>query len=96
LYTLDKYVVEVGALMFHYFPATTGDDKYISNPSFAKEITDFKLDPELLAATDKTGRTPTAGDVKMIYYTRSGPGPQTLSIEDSNLDPKTGLNTYQP
>lgn len=94
LYTLDKYAVEVGALMLHYFPACS--ENYINNPDFAKEIASFSLDPELLAATDKTGRTPTAGDVKMFYYTKSGPGPQILSLEESNLDPKTGLNIYQP
>jgi diphosphomevalonate decarboxylase len=98
LYTLDKYAVEVGALMIHYFPGgerTVAND-YVNNPAYAKEIADFPLSRELLTATDKTGRTPTAGDVKMFYFTRSGPGPQTLSLEESNLDPKTGLNTYQP
>jgi diphosphomevalonate decarboxylase len=94
LYTLDKYDVEVGALMLHYFPATGKD--YVSNPDFHKKIEEFTLDPELLAATAKTGRTPAAGDVKMFYYTKSGPGPLTLSLEDSNLDPKTGLNIYKP
>ena len=94
LYTLDKYVVEVGALMLHYFPSTGKD--YISNPDFAKQIEEFKLNPDLLIATDKTGRTPVAGDVKMFYHTKSGPGPLTLSQEESNLDPKTGLNIYKP
>eukprot|EP00934_Nitzschia_sp_Nitz4_P006919 Nitzschia sp. Nitz4//scaffold43_size134323//46575//47786//NITZ4_003294-RA/size134323-processed-gene-0.41-mRNA-1//-1//CDS//3329551933//6909//frame0 len=94
LYTLDKYAVEVGALMLHYFPAT--GDNYVNSPSFSVEIAGYTLDPVLLAATDKTGRTPAAGDVKMFYYTKSGPGPQTLSMEESNLDPETGLNTYQP
>ena len=50
----------------------------------------------MLAATDKTGRTPAVGDVKMFYYTKSGPGPLTLGLDESNLDPKTGLNTYKP
>ena len=94
LYTLEQYSMEIGALMLHYFPAT--GDKYVNNSAYAKEIADYKLSPELLTATDKTGRTPASGDVKMFYFTKSGPGPQTLSIEDSNLDPTTGLNTYQP
>jgi diphosphomevalonate decarboxylase len=94
LYTLDQYVVELGALMVHYFPETR--ENYVSNAEFAKKIADFPLSPELLAATDKTGRVPASGDVKMVYFTKSGPGPQTLSLEDSNLDPKTGLNIYQP
>jgi diphosphomevalonate decarboxylase len=97
LYTLDKYVVEVGALMLHYFPSpSTVDGGYINNPEYAESITSYKLDPSLLEATDKTGRTPGSGDVKMFYYTKSGPGPQVLSIDESNLDPQTGLNTYQP
>ena len=94
LYTLDQYAVEVGALMLHYYPATGND--YVSNPEFAKEIAAYKLDPTLLEATDKTGRTPHAGDVKMMYFTKSGPGPQRLSQDEANLDPKTGLNTYKP
>jgi diphosphomevalonate decarboxylase len=94
LYTLDQYVVEVGALMVHYFPSTGAD--YISHADFAKQIEEYTLDPTLLAATDKTGRTPTTGEVKMIYYTKSGPGPLRLGLEDSNLDPNTGLNIYQP
>jgi diphosphomevalonate decarboxylase len=97
LYTLEKYAVEVGALMLHYFPSPfEGFDAYVNKSEYAKDISEYKLDPELLAATDKTGRTPNAGDVKMMYYTKSGPGPQVLSMEEANLDPKTGLNTYTP
>jgi diphosphomevalonate decarboxylase len=94
LYTLDKYAVEVGALMLHYYPETGPD--YMSNPEFAKEIASYRLDPTLLEATGKTGRTPKAGDVKMMYFTKSGPGPQRLSELEANIDPKTGLNTYKP
>ena len=96
LYTLDKYVVEVGALMKHYFPETGALSDYINNSEYAAKISQFALSPDLLETTNKTGREPASGDVKMFYYTRSGPGPQTLSVEESNLDPKTGLNTYQP
>jgi diphosphomevalonate decarboxylase len=95
LYTLDKYAVEVGALMLHYYPST-GVVNYVNNPDYAKEIASHTLDPSLLEATDKTGRTPLAGDVKMMYYTKSGPGPQRLDESQANLDPKTGLNTYKP
>ena len=97
LYTLDRYVIEVGALMLHYFPSNNDlIDQYINNTGYAQEIQDFKISEELLLATDKCGRTPASGDVKMFYYTKSGPGPQVLSIEESNLDPKTGLNIYKP
>jgi diphosphomevalonate decarboxylase len=94
LYTLDKYAVEVGGLMLHYYPAT--GENYVNNPEFAKDIASYKLDPMLLEATDKTGRTPHAGDVKMMYFTKSGPGPQRLEESEANLDPATGLNTYNP
>nr|AYV97160.1 mevalonate disphosphate decarboxylase [Haslea ostrearia] len=94
IFTLDKYVVEVGALMLHYYPEF--GENYISNPEFGTKIKEFKLDEGLLEATKKTGRTPVAGQVKMMYYTKSGPGPQLLTDQILNLDPKTGLNTYKP
>lgn len=96
IYTLEKYANEVGALMLHYFPSPEdGHGKYISNTEYAKSISDFSLSPDLLAAADKTGRVAASGDVKMFYFTKSGPGPLSLS-DESNLDPDTGLNTYSP
>lgn len=94
LYTLDEYAVEVGALMLHYYPSF--GEGYVNNSEFGKEIASYKLDPALLKATNKTGRVPKAGDIKMMYYTKSGPGPQRLSDSEANLDPSTGLNTYKP
>ena len=97
LYTLDSYVVEIAALMVHYFPSPTdGEDSYINNAKFASKVVDFQLSEDLLAAANKTGRTPVAGDVKMFYYTKSGPGPLVLGLEESNLDLITGLNIYTP
>eukprot|EP00536_Pseudo-nitzschia_multiseries_P018071 jgi/Psemu1/54020/gm1.54020_g len=97
LYTLDKYSVEVGALMAHYFPAPSGDAEkdYYNDSSYGASLQAFALDPSLLEATDKCGRTPASGDVKMVYHTKSGPGPQVLDNDtDGNLDPATGLNRY--
>ena len=97
LYTLDKYAIEIGALMLHYYPAiAAADEKYVNNPKFAKDVAAHKLDKDLLEATDKTGRSPKSGDVKMVFYTKSGPGPKLLGIKEANLDPKTGLNSYKP
>ena len=93
IFTLDKHAVEVGALMLHYYPEH--GEAYVNNSEFADEIKAFKLDPGLLEATAKTGRVPQAGEVKMMYYTRSGPGPQRLTDTILNLDPVTGLNTYK-
>lgn len=96
LYTLDEFVIEVGALMTHYFPST-GAEGFFNDAGFAAETASFALDPALLEATDKCGRTPEAGDVKMVYHTKSGPGPQVLDNDkDGNLDPVTGLNRYTP
>lgn len=95
VFTLAKHAMEFGALMLHYFPSYDGFE--INRPDFFEKMEDsFELDPELIAAIDKTGRVPTPGDVKMMYYTRAGPGPKTLSLDDSNLDPDTGLNIYEP
>jgi len=95
LYTLEKYAVELGALMTHFYPAVAGK-KYLSNEIFAAEVDKFELDEGLVKAAEKTGRIPTVGDVKKVYFTRSGPGPQKLGPEMAIIDSKTGLNTYQP
>ena len=95
LYTLDKHAVELAALMLRFYPTEVGaEESYISNPAFASEVRSHELDPALIAAVEKTGRVPTAGDVKMMYYTKSGPGPQSLGSEEAIIDPETGLNTY--
>jgi len=94
LYTLEKHSVEVGALMAQYFPSG-GVDGFYNDASYASSVQDFALDPSLVEAADKCGRTPASGDVKMVYHTKSGPAPQVLDNEkDGNLDPKTGLNRY--
>lgn len=94
IYTLNEYCVEIAALMLHFYPET--GDQYVNNADFYAKVKAFEIKPDLLEEANKTGRTPNAGDVKMIYYTKAGPGPQKLSIEEANLDPKTGLNTYAP
>ena len=98
LYTLDQHVVELGALMLRFYPAVANAalGSYINNAGYAQAVKEFKLDNGLVAAVERTGRIPTAGDVKMMYYTRSGPGPQVLGQEDAIIDPLTGLNTYRP
>lgn len=98
LYCLEEHAVEVGALMLHYYPAaaTNGDTaaSYVNSTEFAADIARFALDPDLVAACDKTGRTIASGDVRKMYYTKAGPGP--LKVTDvCNLDPETGLNTYE-
>ena len=93
LYTLDKFSVELCALMLKFYPSF--GEEYINNEAFAKEAHSYDLDPTLLEAAQRTGRSPIAGDVKKIYFTKSGPGPLTLGPEDAIIDPETGLNTYK-
>lgn len=93
LYTLDKYAVEVGALMLKFYPG--GSDEYISNSDFQKEAEAFQLDEGLVKAVEKTGREPTIGDVKKIYYTKSGPGALSLGADRAIIDAETGLNTFK-
>jgi diphosphomevalonate decarboxylase len=102
IYCLQEHAAEIGALMLHYYPDndptannTGGNANYINNPEYASELAATTLDPDLLAACDKTGRTIAPGDVRKIYYTKAGPGP--LAVADvCNLDLETGLNTYTP
>lgn len=93
IYTLDEHCVELGALLLHFYPEF--GEGYISNPEFGAQVKAYTVDDALMEAAKKTGRVPATEDVKMMYYTKAGPGPQNLGAEESNLDPKTGLNTYQ-
>ena len=94
LYTLERYADELGALMLHLYPAREGDDDYVGNPEFAARIGAVELDADLIDAVGRTGWEPCAGDVKKIYFTKSGPGPLSLSSKEATIDAETGLNTY--
>lgn len=95
IYTLDKYSVEIAALMLHFYPSLAGqEESYVNNKDIAEKAKSFELDPTLVSSVEKTGRDPNAGDVKMVYYTKSGPGPLTLSSDEALIDAATGLNTY--
>lgn len=87
LYTLDKYYLEICALIKYCF---LGDDHSLFVPSTIDLPS--SLDPTLLKAVDKL-----KGDgVKKVYVTKCGEGPITLKEEDSLIDLKTGLNLYNP
>lgn len=84
----------------HYFPAPGNPEDYCNNPALyaqvVAEVEKFTAPAnlpaaELFAKLDATGRVPHAGDVKYIYTTKAGPGPQAQPAEESLLDPKTGL-----
>lgn len=93
LYVLEKDVVEVGALMLHYFPEF--GEKYINRSDFADKAKAYELPADLVAACDQVGRVPQAGDVQSFYLTQAGAGPQVLS-DICNLDATTGENCYKP
>jgi diphosphomevalonate decarboxylase len=86
LYTLDKHVVELLALVLKYYPAKSNDfvgDYVSSSESLAKEALAFELDPSLMAAVEKTCTVHEHGDVKMVYCTKGGPGPKALDPSES-------------
>ncbi|KAL7540288.1 hypothetical protein ACHAXR_010003 [Thalassiosira sp. AJA248-18] len=88
LYTLDKHVVELLALVLKYYPAQSEDlvGEYVNNATLAKESLDFKLDTKLVEAVEKTGRVHEHGDVKMVYCTKGGPGSKTLDASCDVFD----------
>ena len=108
LYLLQPYWVDVAAYLLYFFPsppadaaAADGAMPYIhyrpDDQAWMDQVQQqHVVDPALIQAGLATGRIPQAGDVKRVYATRPGPGPQVLSAQDSNLDPTTGLNIYHP
>jgi diphosphomevalonate decarboxylase len=82
LYTLEKYQVELLALVLKYYPEV--GEGYVNNAELRQKAVDFGLSHGLVEAVEKRCRVRDAGDVKMVYCTKGGPGPQTLN-EDCSL-----------
>jgi len=81
--------------MLQYYPGGMFDGKYVNNKEAWKRAKGLELDGGLLEMCDKKGRRGgTKGDVKMVYVTRSGPGPIVMGKEESLIDFETGLNRY--
>jgi hypothetical protein len=80
--------------MGHYFPAPNSDASlYCNKPAeFDALVAQFDslVSAELLAKLEAAGRIPSAGDVKYVFLTKSGPGPIAQPVEESLLDPKNG------
>jgi diphosphomevalonate decarboxylase len=95
IYCLEKDAIEIGALMLHFYPSPDAAGvAYIPHADFAAQIQGVTLDAALLEAC--RGCVPGApGDVRKVYYTQAGPGPQ-VRTDVCNLDPVSGLNTYVP
>jgi diphosphomevalonate decarboxylase len=96
LYCLEEHAVEIGALMLHYYPMTDLAS-YWNDTQYGSDIASYTLDPQLLEACDalKIDVAVPGQEVRKMYYTKSGSGPQVVSTI-CNLDPKTGWNTYHP
>jgi diphosphomevalonate decarboxylase len=92
IYTLDEHLPELTALLLKFFPPAAGNPlaAYVNKPVDPN----LPLDPSLIEAC--AGRSPQPGTVQYFYQTKAGPGPQVVTGKESNLDPQTGLNTYQP
>ena len=88
LYTLDKYVVELLALVLKHYPAQSPEllGEYVNNADMVKQALEFELDAGLIEAVEKSCRVHEVGDVKMVYCTRGGPGYQVLDGSDGNFD----------
>jgi len=93
IYCLEKDSPLIYAIMARYFPAPRDPAAYTNNPSEYKRVTsDATLIPaELIEKLDKCGRAPASGDVKYIFYTKSGPGPIHQPLSEAVLDTSTGL-----
>lgn len=93
IYCLDKDASMIFAVMTKYFPAPGALRDYCNNVGeYAEAVSKHAFLPkELVASLAKTGRTPVAGDVKYMFYTKSGPGPVPQPQSEALLSPKTGL-----
>lgn len=87
IYTTTQHAHSLSQLLVNTFPTT----KIQTNPTLQSEITSTPT-----TTTTTTTTTLGSGPVETIYYTKCGPGPQRLTLQDATLDPITGLNTYTP
>lgn len=82
------------AVVAKYFPAPGPAENYTNNPQLYSHVLselDKALPADLAHKIDETGRISKAGDIKYIFTTKSGPGPIAQPLEESLIDPQTGL-----
>ncbi len=93
IYCLEQDAPLIYAIMARYFPAPREAEAYTNKPNLYQSVTaDADLIPAaLVEKLNKCGRVPTAGDVKFIFYTKSGPGPIEQPISEAILDVATGM-----
>jgi diphosphomevalonate decarboxylase len=96
IYCLEKDAALIYSIMARYFPAPNSNSicDYTNNADYYNECTnnaDNLIPADLANQLDKCGRVPASGDVKYMFYTKSGPGPIHQPIEEAILDTSTGL-----
>jgi hypothetical protein len=93
VYIFIQDAAMIFSVMTKYYPAPGALREYCNNTAaYADAVSKQVFLPEPLgAALAKTGRTPAAGDVKYMFYTRSGPGPVEQPQSEALLSPQTGL-----
>jgi diphosphomevalonate decarboxylase len=92
IYCLEKDAAMIMAVMTRCFPAVNSPEEYCNKPDYYRSChsTYDSLVPADLAKLIATYRAPRAGDVNYMFYTKPGPGPQTLegeSLLDLNGQP---------
>jgi diphosphomevalonate decarboxylase len=99
IYTLDKHVDSLLALVNLYFPTSDSTaESYCNRPADFLRVgatINEHLPEELVAKLATTGRIPKPDDVKFVFVTKVGPGPVNLPANESLLDPNTG-NPVEP
>ncbi|CAM9695723.1 unnamed protein product [Ectocarpus sp. 6 AP-2014] len=102
VYHLAGDSAELLALLLRFYPAPAGSSTsngststsgaYVNSAAAleAAREADACLPEGLFEACLKTGRTPTVGEVKMVYYTKAGGPPRVLGDEERMLDLETG------
>lgn len=95
IYTLDQYVDDLLSMVATFYPAPSAVEKYCNTPERFSAAAGQTLSEDLLAKYHATGRKPSANDVKYVFVTKAGPGPQEQPLSESLLDPATG-NLVEP
>lgn len=88
IYTLDKYVDDLLSMVAAFYPAPGAVENYTNAPERLSSVA--QPSEELMSKYRSTGRTPVANDVKYVFVTKAGPGPQRQPLNESLLDPATG------
>ena len=84
IYTLEKYQLELLALLLKYFPPRdSGTNEYVSDKDLAQKALEVQLDPSLIDAVEKSSSIHKHGDVKMMYCTKAGEGAKRLDPTES-------------